>query len=226
MGKLYYFLGENNYSQAYQYLERALNFIKTFNKRGELTNIVKAQLEWEVLYFLGKLEMLYHNDKKAEDLFLLSLEAVRTFEVGEGIKEGTILESIAELYELKGELNKAIEYYELSNEIYFKFGDDNKTAEIKSKIGQIYLNNIEDKSKAITYFEEALGLYQELNYNKESADILHKLGDIYIQEGMVELAMSNFESAKNYYAKINDDYNLTLVKEKLNSLTNAGMDYY
>ncbi len=225
LGKLYY-LGEKNYTLALEHFNKTQEIISSYYNRGDLTPMVKSQLEWEVLYYLGKIELLYNNDKKAEDLLLKSLEAVRTFEVGESIKEGTVLESIAELYEVKGNLSKAIEYYDLSNEIYYKFGDDAKTAEIKFKIGNTYFNLFEDKSEAIKYYEEALDLYEELEYTKESAEILNKLGDIFIQKGMVDAAISNFKRAKEYYKEIKDEYNLNLINEKINSLTNSETEYY
>jgi tetratricopeptide (TPR) repeat protein len=221
LGKLYYNLGEVEYDTSSAHLKKALKYIAIYSNKGEISPIIKSQLEWEILLFLGKISLSYGYDQDAEHYLLQSLESIRTFEVGESIKEGIILESIAELFEIKGEFTKAIEYYTLSNEIYYRFGDDIKTAEIKTKIGKIYVDILEDRTEAIKYFEEALEIFEEQNFNKESAEILHNLGDIYIQERMFKTAISNFERAKDYYQTINDLNSLNLINEKLKSLADS-----
>ncbi|UCC18761.1 MAG: tetratricopeptide repeat protein [Promethearchaeota archaeon] len=216
-GKLYFIMGED-YDESYQHLNIALELI---NKLSENISLyIKAKLEWECYLYLGKIYRVRDNSTKAEDYFIRSLESVRIFEIRDNIKEGEILENIAELYLFKGESEKSIEYYELSGEIYYKFGDNVKNAENKFKRGKIYLEFEENITKAMNYFEEALEIYEDLEYSKESATILHKLGDIYVNEGMVETAVSYFERAQDYYQKIQDDYNTKLLNEKIRSLSN------
>ena len=189
------------------------------NRLGENVSLyVKARLEWECYLNLGKIYRMWVNNTKAENYFLQSLEAVRIFEIGENIKEGEILESLAELNLSKGDIERAIEYYDLSSEIFYKFGDNIKNAELKYKIGKIYLEFEEDFSKAISLFEDALEIYDDLGYFKECAIILHKLGDIYLQKGVIEMAISYFDRGRNYYQNIEDDYNANLLNEKIKSL--------
>jgi tetratricopeptide (TPR) repeat protein len=124
------------------------------------------------------------------------------------------------LYELTDEHTKAIQYYKLSNDIYLKFGNDIKIAELKSKIAHLYLEIIENESEAIKFYEEALKIYEDLNYSRESAEILHKLGDYYLSREIIELALEYFEKAKVYYKGFQDEYNLNLIISKINSLIN------
>ena len=119
-----------------------------------------------------------------------------------------------------GDIEKAIEYFDLSREIFYKFGDNNKNAELKFKIGKIYLEFEEDTTTAANFFEDSLEIYEDLEYFKESAIILHKLGDIYLHKRMVETALSYFERARNYYQNIQDEYNANLINEKMKSLGN------
>ncbi|MFX1310127.1 MAG: tetratricopeptide repeat protein, partial [Promethearchaeota archaeon] len=135
-GKLYYIMGED-YDKSYYHLTKALELVNTVKEN--ISIYIKAKLEWECYLYLGKLYNLRDNNTKAEDLFLQSLEAVRIFEIGDNIKEGMILENLAELYVSQGDIEKAIEYYDLSREIFYKFGDNNKNAELKFKIGNLYL---------------------------------------------------------------------------------------
>jgi len=214
-GKLYYVIGEN-YEESHHYLTKALELINTIKEK--ISIYIKAKLEWECYLFLGKIYHLRDNNTKAENLFLQSLEAVRIFEIKDNIKEGEILENLAELYISKGDIEKTIEFYDLSREIYYKFGDNNKNAELKYKLGKIYLEFEEDTTKAINCFEEAVEIYEDLEYFKESAIILHKLGDIYLHKRMIETALSYFERARNYYQNIQDEYNVDLINEKIKSL--------
>jgi len=161
---------------------------------------------------------MWDNSTKAEYLFLQSLEAVRIFELSDNIKEGEILENLAEVNISKGDIERAIEYYDLACEIFFKFGDNTKNAELKFKMGNVYLEFKEDTIKAINIFEEALEIYEGLEYIRECALILHKLGDIYLIKRMVEMAISYFDKARNYYLKIKDEYSAELLNEKIKSL--------
>lgn len=214
-GKLYYIMGEN-YDESHQHLTKALELINRV--RDNISVYIKAKLEWECYLYLGKIYKVRDNSTKAENLFLQSLEAVRIFEIGDNIKEGEILENLAELNVSKGDIERAIDYYELSCEIFYKFGDNHKNAELKFKIGKIYLEFEEDSSKAINYFEEALEIFEDLEYFKECAIILNKLGDIYIHKRMNETAISYFERARDYYRTIQDQYNVNLLNEKIRSL--------
>lgn len=216
LGKLNYYLGEGYFDQSYENLKEALELIDAASE--SLTIYVKAQLEWECFLYMGKLHLLWNNDKEAENYLLKSLEAIRIFEIREDVKQGIVLEALGELYEFKGENERAIEYYNLSSEIYYKFGDGFKTAEISTKIAQIYLDFLEDDIKAIENFENALQTLEKLNYPKESAQILHKLGDIAVKQGEIDLAISNFEKAKTYYEIIKDDFNVNLLIEKIKKI--------
>ncbi|MCK4379908.1 MAG: tetratricopeptide repeat protein, partial [Candidatus Lokiarchaeota archaeon] len=216
-GKLYYIIGED-YNESHQHLTKALELID--GVKENVTFFIRAKLEWECFLYLGHLYRIWDNLTKAENLFLQSLEAVRIFELRDNIKEGEILENLAELYISKGDIGRAIEYYDLSCEIFYKFGDNRKNAELKFKIGKIYLEFEEDTSKAINYIEEALNIYEDLEYTKECAIIYHKLGDIYLLKGITERAISNFESAKDYYQNIHDEYSANLLDEKIKSLRN------
>ncbi len=214
-GKLYYIIGQD-YDESSQHLTEALELIKKIEEN--ISVYIKAKLEWECYLYLGKIYLLRDNRTKAEIFFIQSLEAVRIFEISDNIKEGEILENLANVYISKGDIERAIEYYDLAGEIFFKFGDNIKNAELKFKIGNIYLEFEEDTIKAINLFEKALDIYEDLGYIKESALILHKLGDIYLNKRMIENAILYFEKARTYYQKIKDEYSTELLNEKIKSL--------
>ncbi|NVM16296.1 MAG: tetratricopeptide repeat protein [Candidatus Lokiarchaeota archaeon] len=223
-GKLYYYLGEDYYDQSYNSLTSVVELIDTI--KNQISLITRKKLEWECFLFLGHLYSLWDNDLEAEDYFLKSLEAVRTFEVKENIKEGIVLEAIAEFYSLKGEDGKAIDYYSFSKDIYQKFGDKLKIGEMKYHVANIFQNYIQDEQKAILYYEEALEIFENLNNAKMAAEILNKLGDIYVSKQMFEQASDSFERAKEFYVEIEDEHNMNIVTEKINSLKDNDLDVY
>ncbi|MFX1410723.1 MAG: tetratricopeptide repeat protein [Promethearchaeota archaeon] len=216
-GKLYYFIGED-YNQAYQSLNDAIGLINRI--KDKVSVFIKAKLEWECFLYLGKLHLLWDNGIEAENLLLKSLEAVRIFEIGEDIKEGIVFENIAKLYEHKGDYLKSIEHYNFSIDIYDKYGDKPKIAELKTTIASLYLDYLDKKSEAIKIFEDALDIYENLEYIKECADILQSLGDIAVKKGEIDLALNEFERARNYYKELQDEYNVNIITEKINSLSN------
>ncbi|MFW9899435.1 MAG: tetratricopeptide repeat protein [Candidatus Thorarchaeota archaeon] len=224
LGKLNYHLGSNNYQYSHQNLKDALDLINSV--RNQISILSNAQLKWECYLYLGKLNLFWKKYGEAEDYLLKSLEAVRIFELGESLNEATILKNLAKFYNIKGEYQTAIDYYNLSNEIYYKFGNDIKVAQLKSKIAKIFLDNIGNESESIKNYEDALEIFEDQNYIKNSAQILHKLGDIYINKGIIELALSNWQKALHYYQDLLDEYNSNLIAEKIKSLGTSNSDLF
>ncbi|MFW9929449.1 MAG: tetratricopeptide repeat protein [Candidatus Thorarchaeota archaeon] len=216
-GKFYYLLGEDTYELSYQKLQQALTLIDKIKDRVSL--YLRTHLEWECYLYMGLLAITWDDDTEAESLLLKSLEAIRTFEIRENIKEGLVLESLAKLYTLKGEDQKAIDYYNIALEIYEKFGDKPKTAEIKHNIGKIYYDFLQDQINAIQYLEDSLEIYEDLNYWKQSADISSFIGDIFNKGEKFELANSFYTRAKNFYIELQDNYNSSILEKKIKNLS-------
>ena len=214
-GKMYYLEG-NNYDETYERMNKALELIDRVKKNLSLQE--KAKLEWECFLYLGKLQLLWNNNVDAENFLLQSLEAVRIFEFGDNIKEGEILEELANLYSKKKNTERELEYYNLAYEIFYKYGNNAKCADLKVKIALLYSNSEKDKSRVVQYYEEALNLYEDLGYVKEAAILLNKLGDYYIKKGLSDMAISNFEKARDYYKELQNNYNFNLINEKIKSL--------
>ncbi len=215
-GKLNYNLGEQFYEKSIELLNEALNLIHKI--RTQLTSYDQARMQWEGQFMLGQIYLRLEDYVNSETYLLLSIESLQRFELGESLDQGLILEELGTLFFHRKDYDKAIEYFESSIKIFHKFGKDVKVGLIKEQIGQIVLDTKGDVFEAIRFFEEALGIFETVDYEKKTADILQILGDIYINNGMVELAIENFEKAREIYQGLEDEYNLTLVTEKLNSL--------
>lgn len=214
-GKLYYYYGEVYYDQSYKFLNEALELIGRIKDQVSIYD--KARLEWECYLYLGKLHLMWDNDANAEDFFLKSLSTIRTFEIQDHIKEGIVLEDIASFHALRGEDESAIEYFTYASEIYEKFGDKQKTAEISAKIGKIYEDFVQNNDKAIENYQKALNLYENLNSYKRAAIILEKLGDLSIAGNEKENAIDYLERAILNYEEIEDISEIKLIRKKIDS---------
>jgi len=215
-GKLYYYYGEVYYDQSYKCLNEALDLIERIKDQVSIYD--KARLEWECYLYLGKLSLMWENDTDAEDFFLKSLATIRTFEIQDHIKEGIILEDIASFHALRGEDESAIEYYGYAIDIYEKFGDKEKMAELNNKIAKIYSDYVQNKDKAIEYYQKALNLYESLDASKQAALILERLGDLSIATHDIESALDYLERAKLLLEEFEDTSEIELINKKISSI--------
>ena len=212
-GKLYYILGKDYYEQSYQNFIEVVDLINMVKE--QISIYIKARLEWECYLYLGKLNLLWDNDLEAEDFLLKSLEAVRTFEISENIKEGTVLENIGNMYTLRGEDQKAIEYYNFAKEIYEKFGDHQKVAEMFSSIGKISQEYLQNYIESIKAFNNALKIYEDLEDFQNAAEVLELISAIFLIENKKYKALENLEQAKSYYKRLDNQAKVDLIREKL-----------
>ncbi|MHA1724469.1 MAG: tetratricopeptide repeat protein [Promethearchaeota archaeon] len=221
LGKLYFEQGKKYFDKALEELHATLTLI---DKIDDKSSIIKAQLAWECYFLLGMINSELKNFGEAENFLFRSLEAVRTFNIGEYIKEARILQALGKFYKKKKDFNKAIEYYELAGEILYKYGNDLQHADVLFKIGDIYLLDLKNSLKAIDYYNKALEIYEKKNHLKKSAETLNTLGEIYLNIS-IDLSITYFEKAKNYYSELLDDYNVRLLTEKIKSLINQHDNY-
>jgi len=215
-GKLNYNLGEKYYNKSIEFLNEALNLINKIS--SQLNSFNKARMQWDGQFLLGQVYLKMNNFMNSESFLQKSLESLRNFEMGDSINQGLVLEKLGCLFALKNENQRAIEYFEESIKIYHKFGKDLKVGSIKEQISQIIVDSNGDEFEAIRYLEDALGLFEKINYEKKVADISQKLGDMYINNEMIELAIENFEKARQIYTVLEDEYNISLITGKINSL--------
>ncbi len=83
-GKMFYHLGEEYYDQSFNSLTGALELVDGI--KNNVSIFIRKKLEWECFLYLGYLHTLWDN-LEAEDYLMKSLEAVRTFEIQENVKE-------------------------------------------------------------------------------------------------------------------------------------------
>ena len=219
LGKLYYKLNSKNYQKSLEKLSKALEAI---NKSEEkVSKDILNQVRWECLFYLGKLHRKIEDFQNSKNYFLRSLDAIRLYEDKESLDQAKIQKNLGKLYIDKGDYKNAIDCFNLSCKIFHKFGEDFQEARYKFKMAQIYYDQIGNEYEAINLYEESLEIFEDINYTQKSAEILLKLGDIYNNRGNVDLAISNWSQAKEYYEILKDEYKATIITEKIRSLSNT-----
>ncbi|MBW1616577.1 MAG: tetratricopeptide repeat protein [Deltaproteobacteria bacterium] len=162
-----------------------------FSTRGYLTDFMSALK-------IGLSAVKKSNDKEAEAVFL---------------------GNVGFIYANKGELDKALEYYEqaldITKEIGYKEGEANQLL----NIGNIYANKGE-LDKALEYYEQALDITKEIGYKEGEAINLGNIGNIYANKGELDKALEYYEQA------LNIDKEIGYKKGKANCLLNIGNIYY
>ncbi|TFG05110.1 MAG: tetratricopeptide repeat protein [Promethearchaeota archaeon] len=222
LGKLNYLLGPSKYKTALKFFKESLELTGNIEIGDHFTHRNKGSLEWESLLYLGKIKLSWKIYEEAKIYLLKSLEAMRNIkEDNDYIEEGIVLENLGILFEKVNDKNRSIQYYKLAADLYYRFGEDAKQADIKTKIARIYLNDKGDGNEAINYLEEALDIYRDLNYMKESAEILEKLGDVYANQNSTDIAISYFQEAKHYYGELLDNDKVKFLDSKIKLIMNS-----
>ncbi len=126
--------------------------------------------------------------------------------------------SIGDIFDLKGEFSKSIEYYNISLNIYNKLKNNNGIAEIKNNLGRIYEKQ-GDYNKALNNYLSALKLRENLNDQKGIASSMNNIGLIYYYQANYPTALSYFQKALKIVLKLDNKVGTAM------TLNNIGLVY-
>lgn len=118
----------------------------------------------------------------------------------------------------KGNIIKAIEYYEKALKIREQAGDKKGIAESINNLGSLYSYQ-NDMKAAIVYYDKARRLYEEIGDFKSSTQSLNNLGNAYNNEGDHKKAIEYNMKALAIQEKYRDEAGMA------NSLDNLGTAY-
>lgn len=109
---------------------------------------------------------------------------------GESVARG----NIGLVYQIKGELDNALDYYEKALELAEELGRKEWIATDLGRIGIVY--GIKGElDKALEYFKEALKLNEELGSKEGMASQLGNIGNVYVIKGELEKALEYHDKA-------------------------------
>lgn len=152
------------FSEALPYLE----------KHGEEEEIAQAQ--WRLgtaLFRMGRLR---------ESAIFLERSASRFRDLGDGIGEARVLNSLGASWRLLGQPVRALEAYQRALSLYRQANVLNGEASAVNNIGLVR-QSTGDLQGAITQYEEALGLWRQIGDRSAEATTLQNLGDLYMLIG-------------------------------------------
>ncbi len=151
----------------------------------EAERLAKVKKDLAVIY--NRIGIVYNNMGDPDNALLyynryLSLSK----EIGDRKGESTALNNIASIFEQKGELDKALSYYEDS----LKFKEEKDKATTHNNIAIVY-DKKSNYEKAISYFQRAIKIYERYGDYDGTAKAILNMGDTYRR-------MKDFSQAEYY----------------------------
>ena len=186
LGKAYYNVGE--LELAYKNLKKAEGL--TNNKKG-------------LMYIYNKIGQVLNNMDKLDDALLYynrSLNLAR--ELGDTYMQASVLNNIAYIFDLKGESNKAIGYYEESLSLTTNEKDKAPTY---NNIALIYYTK-GDFQKAAEYFQKAIEIGERYGKYRDVSIYKLNLGETYRKMGDYENAEKYLFEGLEGVKKVGDKY--------------------
>ena len=176
-------------NEAMKYYETALNSVekldgKTSEKTGLLSKLGR------VYFTVGEFDKSIETYEKLIALCVSSDD--------KKLLGGAYL-AIGEIYAIREEWKKSLEYYNAGMRVSEKMKDIVGTAEAKRGIGMVYC-------RAGKYNEALMWLKQSLNINEPSviAHIRMDIGTVYWYLGSYEDAVENYEKSLKYFEEMNN----------------------
>jgi tetratricopeptide (TPR) repeat protein len=145
--------------------------------------------------------------------------------------EGPLANNLGSVYRVKGEWDKAIEYFERDLVICEKVGDEHGMAPTFNNLGLVY----KDKGKwdkAIDYYQRSLAIKEKVGDEHGMAATFNNLGLVYKDKGEWDKAIDYYQRSLEILEKVGDEHgmaatfnNLGLVYKDKGEWDKA-IDYY
>jgi tetratricopeptide (TPR) repeat protein len=132
---------------------------------------------------------------------------------------GDALNNQGFIYNIKGDIPKALEYFEKSLKLQEEIGYKVGIAELLSNIGVIYYNQNE-KNKALDYYKRSLKIREELGDKDGIANSLNNIGSVYYDQKDMHKALAYYGNSLKIQEEIGDKLGYAY------SLNNIGSAYF
>ncbi|MCK5764843.1 MAG: tetratricopeptide repeat protein [Bacteroidales bacterium] len=111
---------------------------------------------------------------------------------------------LGDVYDSKGELTKAVNYYEKAYELFEKVRNRKKSASVLHDLGQVKWTAGEYKL-ALDYYRRSLAIADEINDKKRSSQCLKGIAYSYFQQGQYSTAMQYVQKSLIVSEEIDDE---------------------
>lgn len=173
--------------------EMILNHLERFDY-GELDE----QSKIDYIFMIDDIGNIYLNIGEFEKAKASELKALDLFNDSELKKEspgliGGLYQNLGEICRSQGDFKESMEYSEKALQIYRKFKDVPKQAEIFQNLGNLAIETGQDK-KALKYYYKALKIHKKQNN-------VHWEGRIYLSLGNASVKFGDYKKSIKYYKK-------------------------
>jgi len=121
------------------------------------------------------------------------------------------------IYNMLGEYENALKYYERCRDLYEEIGDGLGIAKIIVNIAGVYFKQ-GNYSEALAYYEEALGAYQKLSNKRGEADSHTGIGIVHKMLNNPVKALESYQKALAITKEIGDKRSMLMNMNNLGSL--------
>ncbi|WP_299361075.1 tetratricopeptide repeat-containing sensor histidine kinase [Winogradskyella sp.] len=197
-------------------LQNSLSAIDIFEKRGLIDELSSAYNNLAEAYFKT------NQIDKAIDFNFKALDVRKRIDDRQGIIAST--KNIADLYSLRQEHRKAIEYYENVLDMLSPTADKNLRGEILPRLGSEYLE-FKEYVKASEYLVEGLKYNRRQGNQEGILQALNAIGNLNLQKRKVKLAEIQLNEAYTIAQKI-DNKTALLENYKLHIALDSTRGYF
>ena len=195
LSTIFSFVEEENYLKAVKEVEKGRTLVM-----NPIDRITFSIIAGNIYYITGNLD---DAERYYEDAIYLSeredLKEVR--------KKATLqarsaaLGNIGLVYSDKGDLDKALEYYQQALKIHRDIGYKLGEASALGNIGLVYSNK-GDLNKALKYFQQALKIDRDIGHKLGEANQLGNIGLVYSDKGDLDKALEYLQQALKIFIEI------------------------
>lgn len=184
------------YDEAFEYYNKAINVLQ---HAGDLVNLSGLYLA------IGQVYISLKKYDKAEENIYLALETGK--KINDPYCKGQASEVLADLYQLRGEFQKALEYYLEAEKLYRSVSNMEKLALISTTIGNLY-THLKDFDGAKLYYDKTAAIL-------DTFPSLPVLNNYYNGIQRWDSATGNWQNAYFHYRKYID------IRDSLNNEENS-----
>ncbi len=157
------------------------------------------------IQILNELGLEYKTLGKVEDSERCLQQALRLNPSTENFakSKSASLERLAQIQNIQGQLDKALQLFQSSLELYEQLNDDRGKAFILHEMAVIYSSQgqVDD---AIALYEQSIEIEEQIGNVQGKAATLHQMAGIYANQGKVEQAIALYEQSLELKEQIGD----------------------
>lgn len=172
--------------------------------------IVKASALWRLGMFDESLGIIEQGEKVLKNM--ASDESVEITR-----RQGFLFSRKGTIYQDKGELDRALDYYERSLKVFKRDEYKENIAEALNNIGTIY-DERGNHIKALEYYQQSLALREEIGNGQDIAKCLNNIGIVHWMQGDFDQSIEYTEQSLEIFKENGNTQNVALTLSNLGAV--------